>query len=102
MRVSPIPSPSTAPTRTSSGRRLVSASTIRSSRFSLALASPTSILPLFRRDKRVSRLVGRAVVLVALVLAGCAHRGGDSSALIVRPDVLPDETLGVDDVFDVR
>jgi protein involved in polysaccharide export with SLBB domain len=36
-----------------------------------------------------------------LVVAGCGHRG-DSAALVRNPDVLPDETLGVDDVFDVR
>jgi protein involved in polysaccharide export with SLBB domain len=50
----------------------------------------------------VSRLVRWTVVLATLVLAGCAHTTADSSVLTKKLDVLPDETLGVDDVFDVR
>jgi protein involved in polysaccharide export with SLBB domain len=49
----------------------------------------------------VSRFLRCAVALTTLVVAGCAHRS-DSAGLAKGPDVLPDETLGVDDVFDVR
>lgn len=42
------------------------------------------------------------VALASLVVIGCAHRAGDSRTLPAVPEVLPDETLGVDDVFEVR
>jgi polysaccharide export outer membrane protein len=42
------------------------------------------------------------VALASLVVTGCAHRASDNQPFPAIPDVLPDETLGVDDAFDVR
>lgn len=50
----------------------------------------------------VSSFLRWVVTLAALVGTGCFHRGGDSHVISAVPDVIPDETLGVDDVFDVR
>jgi protein involved in polysaccharide export with SLBB domain len=50
----------------------------------------------------VSRFFRCAVALTLLVVAGCAHRTSDSTVFAKKAEVLPDETLGVDDVFDVR
>jgi polysaccharide export outer membrane protein len=42
------------------------------------------------------------LALLHVPLAGCASRGSSSAPLVVAPEIVQDEQIGVDDVFEVR